>query len=154
MIVNCLDLFTAPNKNTYIFLQVKHIYESSPEIAERIPFSYGVYMASIPALRKYILLLCGFWTWPPSPQVFCFLPINSCYFLFQFQGIWWTFGTLWLDRGGNKGVWWFRIMGQSYTLLQVWCGVKSMNQFSLSILKPYCFIWCLIWKSVSWRRKH
>ncbi|CAI8599165.1 unnamed protein product [Vicia faba] len=41
---------------------VKRIYESSPEIAERIPFSYGVYMASIPALRKEygeLLVRCG-----------------------------------------------------------------------------------------------
>ncbi|CAJ1974750.1 unnamed protein product [Sphenostylis stenocarpa] len=41
---------------------VKHIYESSPSIAERIAFSYAVYMPSIPALRKeYALLLvrCG-----------------------------------------------------------------------------------------------
>ncbi|KAG5035827.1 hypothetical protein JHK87_010737 [Glycine soja] len=41
---------------------VKHVYESSPAIAERIAFSYAVYMPSIPALRKeYGLLLvrCG-----------------------------------------------------------------------------------------------
>ncbi|KAK2445164.1 Protein prenylyltransferase superfamily protein [Trifolium repens] len=41
---------------------VKRISESSPEIAERIPFSYGVYMASIPALRKEygeLLVRCG-----------------------------------------------------------------------------------------------
>ncbi|XP_020213040.1 tetratricopeptide repeat protein 27 [Cajanus cajan] len=41
---------------------VKHIYESSPAIAERIAFSYAVFMPSIPALRKeYGLLLvrCG-----------------------------------------------------------------------------------------------
>ncbi|KAK7410960.1 hypothetical protein VNO78_02233 [Psophocarpus tetragonolobus] len=41
---------------------VKHIYESSPAVAERIAFSYAVYMPSIPALRKeYGLLLvrCG-----------------------------------------------------------------------------------------------
>ncbi|TKY73746.1 Tetratricopeptide repeat protein 27-like [Spatholobus suberectus] len=41
---------------------VKRIYESSPAIAERIAFSYAVYMPSIPALRKeYGLLLvrCG-----------------------------------------------------------------------------------------------
>ncbi|ESW09834.1 hypothetical protein PHAVU_009G160200 [Phaseolus vulgaris] len=41
---------------------VKRIYESSPSIAERIAFSYAVYMPSIPALRKeYGLLLvrCG-----------------------------------------------------------------------------------------------
>ncbi|KAL2347131.1 hypothetical protein Fmac_001131 [Flemingia macrophylla] len=41
---------------------VKHIYESSPAITERIPFSYAGYMPSIPALRKeYGLLLvrCG-----------------------------------------------------------------------------------------------
>lgn len=34
------------------------MFESSPEVAERIPFSYGVYVPSIPALRKYKLLLC------------------------------------------------------------------------------------------------
>ncbi|XP_027343083.1 tetratricopeptide repeat protein 27 homolog isoform X1 [Abrus precatorius] len=41
---------------------VKRIYESSPPMAERIAFSYAVYMPSIPALRKeYGLLLvrCG-----------------------------------------------------------------------------------------------
>ncbi|GAU16836.1 hypothetical protein TSUD_367830 [Trifolium subterraneum] len=41
---------------------VKRISESSPEIAERIPLSYGVYMASIPALRKEygeLLVRCG-----------------------------------------------------------------------------------------------
>ncbi|KAK7350764.1 hypothetical protein VNO77_09697 [Canavalia gladiata] len=41
---------------------VKQIYESSPAIAERVAFSYAVYMPSIPALRKeYGLLLvrCG-----------------------------------------------------------------------------------------------
>lgn len=41
---------------------VKRIYESSPAIEERIPFSCGVYMASIPALRKEygeLLVRCG-----------------------------------------------------------------------------------------------
>ncbi|ESW10241.1 hypothetical protein PHAVU_009G192300 [Phaseolus vulgaris] len=41
---------------------VKHIYKPSPAIADRIAFSYAVYMPSIPALRKeYGLLLvqCG-----------------------------------------------------------------------------------------------
>ncbi|XP_027904629.1 tetratricopeptide repeat protein 27 homolog [Vigna unguiculata] len=41
---------------------VKRIHDSSPSIVERIPFSYAVYMPSIPALRKeYGLLLvrCG-----------------------------------------------------------------------------------------------
>ncbi|KAK7282181.1 hypothetical protein RIF29_10778 [Crotalaria pallida] len=41
---------------------VQRIYESSPAVAERIPFSYAVYMPSIPALRKEygeLLVRCG-----------------------------------------------------------------------------------------------
>ncbi|KAE9608627.1 putative 43kDa postsynaptic protein [Lupinus albus] len=41
---------------------VQHIYESSPAVAERTPLSCGVYMPSIPALRKEygeLLVRCG-----------------------------------------------------------------------------------------------
>ncbi|KAJ1386499.1 Tetratricopeptide-like helical domain superfamily [Sesbania bispinosa] len=41
---------------------VKRIYESSPAVAERVACSYGVYMPSIPALRKEygeLLVRCG-----------------------------------------------------------------------------------------------
>lgn len=75
--MDCVDLFIALDKKIQ-FLQVKHIYESSPAIAERIPFSHGVYMPSIPALRKYKLLLHRF----PHPKgnvkffkLFCILAL-------------------------------------------------------------------------------
>ncbi|KAK4256860.1 hypothetical protein QN277_006527 [Acacia crassicarpa] len=41
---------------------VQSLYETSPAITERIPFCYGVYMPSIPALRKEygeLLVRCG-----------------------------------------------------------------------------------------------